>query len=72
MLGAFLARVPIRIYHVHGLRYATETGFKRRLLKTIERLSCSLAHQVYSVSQSLRNEVIREGLCSEEKIKVIF
>ena len=33
MLGAWLTRVPVRVYHLHGLPMVTATGLKRRLLR---------------------------------------
>jgi glycosyltransferase involved in cell wall biosynthesis len=70
MLGAWLARVPVRIYHIRGLRYVTETGWKRSLLIGVERWSCRFAHEVLCVSASVRAQVVEGGLCSAEKIKV--
>lgn len=71
MIGAWLARVKVRIYHIHGLRYVTTTGSQRWLLRASEWLSCRLAHQVFCVSSSVREVVISEGLCPAHKIKVI-
>ncbi len=71
MLGAWLARVPVRIYHIRGLRFVTATGWKRHLLVWIEKLSCRFAHEVLCVSASLRAQAVADGLCSAEKIKVL-
>lgn len=71
MIAAYLARVPLRIYHVRGLPLATAAGAKRRLLQTTEQLSCRLACRVLCVSGSLRDDVLREGLCEPEKIAVL-
>lgn len=71
MLGAWLARVPVRIYHMHGLPFTTATGLRRRLLRGAERVSCLLAHQVLCVSASLRDAAVQEGLCSPDKMAVI-
>ena len=38
MIAAWLAGVPICIYHIRGLRYATSTGLKRRLVVDREAL----------------------------------
>lgn len=70
MLGAWLARVPVRVYHMRGLPMATATGGRRTLLKTTERISCALAHRVLCVSPSLRDVALAEGLCPPEKITV--
>lgn len=71
MAGARLARVPVRIYQMVGLRYVTASGAKRRVLKWSERLSCRLAHQVLCVSPSLREFSISEGLCRAGRTKVL-
>ena len=71
MLGAWLARVPVRVYHMHGLPLMTATGLKRRLLRWAEKVSCLLAHQVICVSASLREAAVAEGLCQPDKITVL-
>ena len=72
MISSWLARIPIRIYTVHGLVLETATGPKRKLLWLAEWLSCSkLATQVLAVSQSLMQRVIDEGLCPADKICVL-
>ncbi len=72
MISAWLARVPVRVYHVHGLPFVTATGVKRTLLRLSERASCLLATQVYSVSHANRDVITAEGLCSPRKIKVLL
>jgi glycosyltransferase involved in cell wall biosynthesis len=71
MLAATLGRVPIRVFHVRGMPLLCATGLRRRLLWCADWLACRLAQQVYCVSHSLREEVIREGLCPAAKIKVL-
>jgi glycosyltransferase involved in cell wall biosynthesis len=71
MMAATLCRVPVRIYHLHGLPLVTATGLKRTILRCTEWTACTLAHQVLSVSESLRHVAIAEGLCRAEKIKVL-
>jgi glycosyltransferase involved in cell wall biosynthesis len=71
MMAATLCRVPVRIYHQHGLPLMTATGLKRRILRWTERTACRLAHQVICVSESLREVMIAEGLCPPERIKVL-
>ncbi|GAA6617027.1 glycosyltransferase family 4 protein [Scytonema sp. NUACC26] len=71
-IAAWLARVPVCIYHVHGLPMITAKGYKRLLLTWSEKISCLLACQVISVSHSIREVAIREGLCPPEKIKVLL
>ena len=71
MMAAALCRVPVRLYHQHGLPLMTATGAKRRILRWSERTTCWLAHQVICVSESLREVAIAEGICPPEKIKVL-
>jgi glycosyltransferase involved in cell wall biosynthesis len=71
MMAASLCRVPVRIYHMYGLPMLTANGMKRRLLHWTERTACKLAHQVYCLSNSLRDVAIAEGLCPPEKITVL-
>jgi len=71
MLAAFICRVPVRVYHVHGSPYVTARGWQRLLIKTTERISCALAQRVLVVSDSVRREFIRGGLCSGSKSKVL-
>ncbi len=72
MLAAFLAGVPVRIYHVHGLRFATLKGWKRQLVIRCERVACSLATQVLCVSPSARDEAIASRMVRADRIKVLL
>jgi glycosyltransferase involved in cell wall biosynthesis len=71
-VAAWLARTPVRIYHIRGMPFMTETGYKRHLLKWTEKASCRLAHRVLCVSHSIREVAIEEGLCPPEKIVVLM
>jgi len=74
LLGGFAAwlnRVPCRFYTLHGLRFETTKGLKRRLLVYAERLACCFAHRVICVSQSVREKAIASGLTSRERTVVI-
>lgn len=72
VLGAWLGRVPVRIYHIHGLPLASAAGAKRLVLAWTEKFACKLAHQVLCVSHSVREVVVAAGLCPAEKIKVLL
>jgi len=71
MLAAWIARVPLRVYHIRGLPLVTKTGWKRRLLCWTERIACRLSHQVLCVSSSVAEVAVEEGLCARGKIKVL-
>ncbi|MCA9041379.1 MAG: glycosyltransferase family 4 protein [Planctomycetaceae bacterium] len=72
MIAAFLTRVPVRVYHIRGLRFVTASGFKRKLLKTCEWIACHLAHQVLCVSRSVRQVAIEEQIVSPSRIQVLL
>jgi len=73
LLGGFtawLTRVPCRFYTLHGLRFETTTGFRRKLLIYAERLGCRFAHRVVCVSHSVREKAIAYGLVDRERALV--
>lgn len=72
MIGAWLARVPVRIYHIHGLPLVTATGYKRFLLRWSDKLACLLAHRVLCVSHSIHQVAVAERLCAARKIAVLL
>lgn len=57
ILAAYLLRVPIRVYTIHGFRHESLLGVRRKLQIFIERAVCRMATHVLAVSQS----VIEEG-----------
>lgn len=71
MMAAWAARVPIRIYTNHGVAFSSSIGWRRRLLRLVERISCRLASRVHTMSHSVRELMIREGCCRPEKIHVL-
>ncbi len=72
MIAAWLARVPVRIYHIRGLPLMTASGPRRTLLKWTERIACALANRVLCVSHSVREVAIAERLCPPQKIHVLL
>jgi glycosyltransferase involved in cell wall biosynthesis len=70
LLGGFAAwlnRVPCRFYTLHGLRFETTTGLRRKLLILAERLACRFAHRVVCVSHSVREKAIASGLVDRDR-----
>lgn len=72
MISSWILRVPVRIYHVHGLVFETSKGFKRKVLMLTERISSLLSTQVLSVSDSLKKEMINNKITKQDKIKVLL
>lgn len=72
MIAARLAGAKVRVYHLHGLRYATARGPARALLVATERLSAALATQVLCVSRSVAEVAVRDGVVAPGKVKVLL
>lgn len=70
-LAARIAGVPTRIYHVHGLRYQTSRGWRRRLLMLCERVAGRCSSRVLCVSESVRSAALSDGLFSERRLQVV-
>jgi glycosyltransferase involved in cell wall biosynthesis len=70
-LAAWLARVPVRVYHIRGLPAHGAAGLRRRLLMATEAVSCRLAHRVLCVSGSVRDAAVADGLCPASKVRVL-
>jgi glycosyltransferase involved in cell wall biosynthesis len=66
-IAAWLARVPHRVYSLHGLRIETATGLKRAVLRWTERIAVTCSHRVFCLSPSLRDRAIAFNLVSSEK-----
>jgi glycosyltransferase involved in cell wall biosynthesis len=71
MIASFLARIPNRVYTIHGLPMETALGFKKKALWIAEWVSCKLATTVLAVSPSLMKRVLDERLTDFNKIRVL-
>lgn len=71
MAAAWLARSPVRIYHVHGLPLLTAGGVKRVLLRLSDRVTGRFAHRVLCVGPSVERAALDEGLFPREKVRVL-
>lgn len=71
MLAAKLTGVKTRIYMCHGLRYQGCSGLKRRILIAMEKLTSRCATHVLCVSDGVRETLAADGICSQQKSRVI-
>ena len=71
MLAAKMARVPVRIYTLRGLRLETLGGLKRFVTSFTERLASACSSQVVSVSKSLRQVYVGCSLAPTSKVVVL-
>ena len=71
MLAAKMAGVKLRVHTVAGLRYVTTTGFSRKILVFMERLTGKAATHVWPNSHSLRKFMEDNKLVKPSKLEVI-
>ncbi len=71
MLAAWATRRPVRVYSILGLPYMTAVGRRRTLLKWSEKVSCTLAHSVICVSESMRQVAAADGLADRSRLRVL-
>ncbi|MDP3119216.1 MAG: glycosyltransferase family 4 protein [Sulfuricurvum sp.] len=71
MLGAWLARIPVRIHTFTGQVWVTKYGIKRFLLKWFDTLIGNFATCVFIDSPSQRDFLVNENVLSKEKTTVI-
>lgn len=71
MLAAKLAGVPNRYHTVAGLPLLEVTGFKRKILDFVEKLTYRCATKVYPNSFGLLDIILENRFCEAEKVKVL-
>ena len=71
MIAGRMAKVPVCIHTIAGLRFMTTSGFKKKLLISMEKLTCRMAHHVWVNSFSLKEYIQQNRLCNNSKLEVI-
>ncbi len=66
MLASWLTNVPHRIYYIHGLRFEGSSGIKGKMLEFIERFTCLLATDIFTVSFGVKENLLRTGITKKE------
>ncbi|MBR1811447.1 MAG: glycosyltransferase [Clostridia bacterium] len=67
-----LARVPVRLYCQWGMVFAAQTGVKRAIFKTIEKITCRLSTHVQPDSFGNLKFCRARGFYNEKKSAVIW
>ncbi len=70
MLAAKVAGVPIRIYTVTGLRFEGESGYMRKILILMEKLTCWAATKVIPEGEGVKHTLYRNKITSKP-LKVV-
>ena len=71
MLAAKMAGVPNRLHTVAGLPLLEASGFKRILLNFVEKITYSCASRIYPNSFGLKDIIIKENFCENDKLNVL-
>ena len=71
-VAARRAGIPVRNYHLMGLRYLGFSGIMKGIFKRIELTACRNATDIECVSKSNLELGIKEGLFTEEKAVVVW
>ncbi|MBK8946930.1 MAG: glycosyltransferase family 4 protein [Ignavibacteriae bacterium] len=71
IVAACFARVPHKLHTVAGLPLMESSGFKRKVLEFVEKIIYRFADKVYPNSFGLRDFILQNNLCKQEKLKVI-
>ncbi|MBI1827650.1 MAG: glycosyltransferase family 4 protein [Planctomycetes bacterium] len=70
-IAAWFAMCPCVVHIAHGLAYEGKRGLLNFILRMSVRVPCRLAHITFAVSESVRREIIGNGLGRAEGIRVI-
>lgn len=71
MIGAWFFRVPLRVYHVRGLRHESLEGLAEKLQIYVERICGRLATHIVCETQSLKELALAQGLYRASKTYVL-
>ncbi|QZE12877.1 glycosyltransferase family 4 protein [Halosquirtibacter laminarini] len=66
MVAGKFARVPIRIHTFTGLIFPTQTGFKRRILVLMDRITCMCATKIIPEGNGVKNDLLNSNITSKE------
>ena len=70
-IGSKAAKVPCRVLAQWGMRYVGFEGWKRTLIRNIEKISCRNATDIRNVSEKNRALAIQDKMYRPEKCKVL-
>jgi len=71
-LAAWAARIPFRIYILWGLYYTGQSGMIRSLLKSFEKIICTLSTHIVPIAHQMVDFVNTERLAPPEKCTVML
>lgn len=69
--GAKHARVPVRVKNQWGMRYVGFEGWKRVIVRSLEKYTCTCATDIRNVSEKNKALSVADGLYQPDKCKVV-
>lgn len=66
----FFWKTPL-IFTLRGIRSDTLSGFKKKIVRFTEWVTCSLANRIIAISPSLKSHAVEIGIVSEKKCVVL-
>lgn len=70
MVAGWLTGVPVRVHTFTGLVWPTETGLKRKILMTTDKILCACATHIIPEGQGVLND-LRNGGITKKPMKVL-
>ena len=70
MIAGKFSGVPVRVHTFTGLVWPTESGFKRRVLKLTDRLTCACATHIIPEGEGVKNDLLA-GKITKKPLKVL-
>lgn len=65
MLAGWITRVPVRMHTFTGLVFPTATGFKQKILISMDRLTCACATHINPEGNGVKNDLIKYKITSK-------
>lgn len=70
-LAAFIVRVPVRLHTFTGQPWVDFKGLKRKLFLWIDKLICTLNTRCYADSESQKQFLVANNVCTEDSLSVL-
>jgi glycosyltransferase involved in cell wall biosynthesis len=74
LIASIAARLSFHqnvLYTVRGRAYENFVGLKLKVFEFLERITCTLASEVISISKELGNDIVNKRLCPSRKMNII-
>ncbi|MFA0477119.1 glycosyltransferase [Vibrio breoganii] len=70
MISGFVCRTPIRVHTFTGLIFPTSIGFKKKVLKLVDKIICLCATNIVPEGEGVRHDLINSSITNKD-LKII-